>query len=83
MKQGIIVLGMPRSGTSLVADPVYRWGAYAEPKQALLKADEWNPQGYWEYIPLKRLNDELLAAVRASERVPPATDEIVAEMASD
>ncbi len=83
MKQGIIVLGMPRSGTSLVADLVYRWGAYAGPKQALLKADEWNPQGYWEYIPLKRLNDELLAAVRASERVPPATDEIVAEKASD
>ena len=83
MKQGIIVLGMPRSGTSLVADLVYRWGAYAGPKQALLKADEWNTQGYWEYIPLKRLNDDLLAAVRASERVPPATDEIVAEMASD
>jgi hypothetical protein len=48
----IIVLGVERSGTSLVAEMVHRWGAYAGESERLTKADGHNPQGYWEYLPI-------------------------------
>ena len=35
----IIVVGAERSGTSVVAEMVYRWGAYAGPSEKLHKAD--------------------------------------------
>lgn len=83
MNTGIIVLGMPRGGTSLLADMVRRWGAEAGPEHDLLQADQWNPQGYWEYVPLKRLNDELLASVGANERVPPSNPALLEDKATD
>jgi hypothetical protein len=48
----IIVLGVERSGTSVVAEMVHRWGAYAGECDKLRQADEHNPQGYWEYKPI-------------------------------
>ena len=48
----IIVLGVEHSGTSVVAEMVHRWGAYAGEYEKLTKADEHNLQGYWEYKPI-------------------------------
>ena len=48
----IIVLGVERSGTSVVAEMVHRWGAYAGPPEKLHKADAHAPRGYWEFLPL-------------------------------
>ena len=48
----IIVLGAERSGTSVVAEMIYRWGAYAGEPEKLHAADEHCPRGYWEYLPL-------------------------------
>jgi len=48
----IIVLGAERSGTSVVAEMVHRWGAYAGESGKLRTSDEHNPQGYWEYRPV-------------------------------
>ena len=48
----IIVLGAERSGTSVVAEMVHRWGAYAGESEKVRKGDEHNPQGYWEYTPI-------------------------------
>jgi hypothetical protein len=48
----IIVVGYQRSGTSLLAEMVHRWGAYVGPPDLLMQADEFNPQGYWEHTPL-------------------------------
>ncbi|MBI1924552.1 sulfotransferase [Candidatus Poribacteria bacterium] len=62
----IIVLGVERSGTSLVAEMVHRWGAYAGESERLTKADERNPQGYWEYKPIWDFLDELIKAVGIS-----------------
>lgn len=50
--QPIIVLGVERSGTSVVAEMVHRWGAYAGPSEKLHKADAHAPRGYWEFLPL-------------------------------
>ena len=55
----IIVLGVERSGTSVVAEMLHRWGAYAGPSEKLHKADTHAPRGYWEYLPLWDLLDEL------------------------
>lgn len=55
----IIVLGVERSGTSVVAEMLHRWGAYAGPPEKLHKADAHAPRGYWEYLPLWDLLAEL------------------------
>ena len=55
----IIVLGVERSGTSVVAEMVHRWGAYAGPPEKLHEADAHAPRGYWEFLPLWDLLAEL------------------------
>jgi hypothetical protein len=77
----IVVLGIMRSGTSLTAELVRLWGAYAGTENELWKSDASDPRGYgyMEYIPLQNLNDELLDY---NEAVPPA-HEILEEKASD
>lgn len=62
----IIVLGVDRSGTSLVAETVARWGAYAGPEGDLASADEHNPHGYWEHQPMEDFLDELFTATGVS-----------------
>lgn len=80
---GIIVLGVARSGTSVITDVIRRWGAYAGPESDLTAADQWNPRGYWEYEPLKAFNNELLASVGANRNVPPQTSDRLREQASN
>ena len=55
----IIVLGVERSGTSVVAEMVHRWGAYAGASETLHEADAHAPRGYWEFLPLWDLLAEL------------------------
>ena len=74
MSRPIVVLGMHRGGTSLIGDVVHRWGAFAGQDSKLLKADENNQQGYWEYIPLINFNDNLLNSIGSTWLVPPGTD---------
>ena len=70
MSERIIVLGILRSGTSLTAELVRRWGAYAGGESTLWKSDVESSGGYlgyMEYIPLQNFNDELL---NNNDRVP-------------
>ncbi|MFQ5752659.1 MAG: sulfotransferase family protein [bacterium] len=83
MNPPIIVLGMHRSGTSLVAEIIHRWDAYAGPTQMLMPADDWNASGYWEYLPLVNFNDNLLASIKATWFVPPVGDELLREKARE
>jgi hypothetical protein len=55
----IIVLGAERSGTSVCAEMVQAWGAYAGDPGELPAADELNPRGRWEYLPLWDLLAEI------------------------
>ena len=57
----IIVFGMHRSGTSLIAGILHELGA-AVPAN-LLAADDGNPTGYWEGQYVVDLNDEIVASV--------------------
>ena len=77
----IIVLGPMRSGTSLTADLIRRWGAYSGGEEQLWKSDVSDPRGYgyMEYIPLQELNDELLDQ---NDRVPPTQEDMEAKAAN-
>jgi len=56
MPERIIVSGIYRSGTSLTAKLIHRWGAYVGREDDIFQ-DEY---GYLEHLALQKLNDELL-----------------------
>lgn len=55
----IIVLGAERSGTSVLAEMIHRWGAYAGAPDHTRLGDPQNPRGYWEYEPIWRMLVEI------------------------
>jgi hypothetical protein len=70
MLDRIIVSGIYRSGTSLTAELIHRWGAYVG-QEADLFQDEY---GYLEHLALQKLNDELL---NNNSRVPTPANQLV------
>jgi len=75
MSNRIIVSGIYRSGTSLTAELIHRWGAYAGHEDDIFQ-DEY---GYLEHLALQKLNDELL---NSNSRVPTLANQLV-EKAQD
>ena len=75
MSNRIIVSGIYRSGTSLTAELIHRWGAYVGREDDIFQ-DEY---GYLEHLALQKLNDELL---NNNSRVPTPADQLV-EKAQD
>ncbi|MEM1404581.1 MAG: glycosyltransferase [Pseudomonadota bacterium] len=69
----LIVLGMHRSGTSLVARACDAAGVAAGPCEEFLSAQEDNPDGFFEARDLVRINDSLLVAGGGSWSSPPAS----------
>ena len=61
----LIVLGMHRSGTSIVARLLNMMGAYFGPEGVTLGANEENPKGFWERRDVLDLDDALLRAAGA------------------
>jgi len=62
----LIVLGMHRSGTSVLTHLLARMGCHPGPPESLAGADASNPQGYWESRAAWALDEEVLAALGAS-----------------
>lgn len=58
----VLVLGMHRSGTSLLARVVNLCGVPTDPPELLMKASRDNERGYWEPQYLAEINDAILAA---------------------
>jgi len=54
----ILILGMHRSGTSIVAQMVEKWGAYFG--ENIMPPNEFNQDGYWEFNPLVAFHEKLL-----------------------
>ncbi|MET1080197.1 MAG: hypothetical protein ABWY06_19465 [Pseudomonas sp.] len=69
---GVLVLGMHRSGTSAVAACLERLGVVMG--DALVPADKWNPKGYFEERRIVAFNNQLLdlQGVRWDSPLPPA-----------
>ncbi len=65
MPKSVIVVGMPRSGTSMLAGIFGRKGFFAtdEPAEQLRPGDHANPDGYWEAESLVERNVEVFEAV--------------------
>jgi hypothetical protein len=57
----VCVLGMHRSGTSVVSRLLNLLGVYLGPERSILSPGVDNPKGYWENHPISLLNDEILA----------------------
>jgi hypothetical protein len=78
----ILVLGMHRSGTSMVARLLNMMRAYFAPEGASTGANQENPKGFWERRDVRALNDMLLHSAGADwyrlshftlEKIPAAT----------
>lgn len=69
--QVICILGMHRSGTSLISRIINLLGVYLGPEDQLRKAAKDNPLGFWEHRRLTALNDEILSRLGGSWHEPP------------
>ena len=76
----ILVLGMHRSGTSLVAQLIAKWGAYMG--EEIMEANEFNEDGYWEDMKLFRFHEKILKEQSNTWYAPPEilnTDKLIEE----
>jgi hypothetical protein len=58
-RNGILVLGMHRSGTSALTGVLAALGV--APPKTLIRGDEWNSRGYWESARMNHFNERLLS----------------------
>jgi multidrug efflux pump subunit AcrA (membrane-fusion protein) len=67
----VCILGMHRSGTSLVSRVMNVLGVDLGPAEHLMRPSSDNPTGHWESRPLKEINDEILSILGGSWQEPP------------
>jgi hypothetical protein len=70
--EGVVILGMHRSGTSLITRLVSLLGLAVCRDEDLLVGRARNPRGHWESKSLLRYNDRLLGELGGSWFCPPA-----------
>ena len=68
----ICIVGMHRSGTSMIAQVLNQSGLYLGPPERLLKADATNPLGHFEHRGFLEIDRKLLKFFKATWREPPA-----------
>lgn len=61
---GIFILGMHRSGTSLVTRLLQQCGGFVGTTEEQLTPSEWNRDGFWERQDVLHLNERLLDLMR-------------------
>jgi hypothetical protein len=67
----VCILGMHRSGTSLVSRILNVLGLYLGPEEQLMHPSADNPTGHWEIRPIKEINYEILSILGGSWSEPP------------
>lgn len=67
----VCVLGMHRSGTSVLARVLNLLGVYLGSPHHLLQAAPDNPKGFWEHQPILKLNEAILARLGGEAIDPP------------
>lgn len=68
----VAIIGMHRSGTSLVAHLLNRGGLNLGREDELIGASPDNPDGYWEHIGFHRVNESVLTELGGGWDNPPA-----------
>lgn len=71
----VCVVGMHRSGTSLVANLLSLCGLYLGEAEDLMPPSSDNEKGYWENIKFVQINEEILEALGGSWDCPPAVND--------
>ena len=61
----IFVIGMHRSGTSMVARLLNLMGAYFGPEGISTGSGQENPKGFWERKDVRALNNQILHAANS------------------
>ena len=56
----VLIGGMHRSGTSLLARMLNQLGMYLGPEEKMMPAAKDNPEGFWENLDFVKLNNQLL-----------------------
>jgi GT2 family glycosyltransferase len=67
----VCIVGMHRSGTSLVARLLEACGLFLGREEDMMPAHPDNPEGFWEHVGFVELNDELLNALGGAHDEPP------------
>lgn len=67
----VCIAGMHRSGTSTVAQLLYRCGLHLGGKEQLRGARADNPTGYWEHREIAAINEQVLKAYGGGWDLPP------------
>lgn len=68
----VSILGMHRSGTSMITRLIHLCGLYLGPEKDLMQPQASdNPEGYWENINIQMLNDRILEVLGATWDTPP------------
>lgn len=68
----ICTIGMHRSGTSVVSRLLNLLGVHLGADEAMMRAADDNPKGFWEHHPLVMINEEILARFGGGWDAPPA-----------
>ncbi len=68
------VLGMHRSGTSMVSRMLEAGGVFFGSKEKLAGPSADNVLGFWEHEELRQINEKLLSLMQGSWRNPPQVD---------
>jgi hypothetical protein len=71
----VAIVGMHRSGTSLLTQLLQRSGLYLGSKDRLFGPNAGNPDGYWEHTGFHRLNEAVLTDLGGSWEAPPPVPE--------
>lgn len=70
----VYIAGMHRSGTSTVAQLLYRLGLYLGPEEDLFAPGPSNPEGFWENKHFVHVNEHILRAHGSGWDLPPALE---------
>jgi hypothetical protein len=74
LSRPVAIVGMHRSGTSMVANVLQRAGLNLGEEADLMPPADENPEGFYEHLQFVRLNDEVLNVAGAGWDCPPPAD---------
>src|SRR5215216_1678286 len=74
LSRPVAIVGMHRSGTSMVAKLLQQAGLYLGDEADLMPPAAENPEGFYEHLEFVRLNDEVLNVAGAGWDCPPIAE---------
>lgn len=70
----MLISGMHRSGTSMIARLLHQCGVYLGEQNDLIPPADDNPEGFWEHAQFRELNEEILETFGGNWDFPPVLE---------